>query len=289
MNLCRFNGDRLGLVEGDTVFDVSSALSEIAQPAWPYPPGDPLFIHLDKVLDKARRLRPSATCQRLADVALFSPVTAPTKIMAAPVNYRAHVADANDPAIDAGVHAKSLEGVEKPTEQFGLFLKASSSLVGPSEGISLVMKERRTDPEIELVVVIGKGGRDIAERDAFDHVAGYALGLDTTVRGAEDRSYRKSADSYSLLGPWFTTKDAIADPSDLTIWLDINGQRRQSSSTGLLLVKIPELIAMASRMYALHPGDLIYTGTPEGVSQIRSGDTLRAGGTGLGEMTVAVR
>ena len=92
-----------------------------------------------------------------------------------------------------------------------------------------------------------------------------------------------------MLGPWITTREAIADPLDLTIWLEVNGERRQSSSTGKMLVQIDELIEMASRMYTLYPGDLIYTGTPEGVSAIQAGDVIRAGCDGIGEMTIAVR
>jgi 2-keto-4-pentenoate hydratase/2-oxohepta-3-ene-1,7-dioic acid hydratase in catechol pathway len=290
VNLCRFDQDRLGLVEGATVYDVTPALGEIPAPKWPYPPGDPLIRHLDAVLQAAVRLRKSAASKPLSAVKLYSPVTSPTKIMAAPANYRAHIElDAKDAGVDAGVHAKSLEGVERPVEKFGLFLKASSALVGPAQGISLVMKDRRNDPEIELVVVIGRTGKDIPRAKAFEHVAGYSLGIDNTVRGAEDRSYRKSPDSYAVLGPWLTTRDAIRDPEDLTIWLEVNGERRQQSSTGVMIVKIAELIEIGSRIYTLHPGDLLYTGTPEGVSAIHAGDVLRGGCAAIGEMTIQVR
>lgn len=289
MHLCRFDGKHLGLVEDGHVFDVSAAVHEIPAPSWPYPLGDPLLLHIDKVLAAVRRLRPRAVSRPLAGVTLNSPVVAPTKIMAAPANYKAHFADASDPQVDAGIHAKSLQGVERPTEKLGLFLKASSSIVGPGDGISLVLKDRRNDPEVELVVVIGKGGRNIPRARAASHIAGYSIGIDNTVRGAEDRSFRKSPDSYAVLGPWITTREAIADPLDLTIWLEVNGERRQSSSTGKMLVQIDELIEMASRMYTLYPGDLIYTGTPEGVSAIHAGDVIRAGCDGIGEMTIAVR
>lgn len=289
MQLCRFNGAHLGLVEDGQVFDVSAAVREIPAPNWPHPLGDPLLLHFDRVLAAARQLRPGAMSRPLASVTLNSPVTAPTKIMAAPANYKAHFADAKDPEVDAGIHAKSLEGVERPTEKLGLFLKASSSIVGPGDGIALVLKDRRNDPEVELVVVIGKGGRNIPRAQAFDHIAGYSIGIDNTVRGAEDRSFRKSPDSYAVLGPWITTRDEIANPEELMMWLEVNGERRQSASTSKMLVKIDELIEMASRMYTLYPGDLIYTGTPEGVSAIHAGDVIRAGCDGLGEMTIAVR
>lgn len=290
MNLCRFNKDRLGIVEGDRVFDVTEATVHIPAPRWPYPPGDPLIRNLGAVLDEARRLRSGARSYALSEVALYSPISSATKVMAAPANYRAHIdIDAADPGLHHGFHDKQLAGMERPTEKLGLFLKASSSVVGAAEGIELKWLDRRNDPEIELVVVIGRTAKDVPAAQALEYVAGYSLGLDVTVRGTEDRSWRKSADSYAVLGPWLTTADAIPDGEKLTIWLDINGERRQQSSTGLMLVGIRRLIEFASSIYTLHPGDLIYTGTPEGVTPVKPGDRLRMGCEGIGEMTLQVR
>lgn len=290
MHLCRFNQNRLGLVEGDVVYDVSPALERIETSKWPYPPGDLLVRNLDRVLEAARTLRKQAPARPLAQVSLHSPVTTPTKVMAAPANYRAHIEiDAADPAVHHGLHNKQLEGVERPTEKLGLFLKASSALAGPAEGLTLKWLDRRNDPEVELVVVIGRTAKDVAAERALEYVAGYALGLDVTVRGTEDRSWRKSADSYAVLGPWLTTADAIADPEKLTIWLDINGERRQKSPTGVMIVGIRRLIELASSIYTLYPGGLIYTGTPEGVTPVKPGDRLRLGCDGIGEMTIEVR
>lgn len=290
MNLCRFNKDRLGIVEGDRVYDVSDAAARIPAPRWPYPPGDPLIRNLGAVLEEARKLRGGAKSHALSEVALYSPITSASKVMAAPANYRAHIdIDAADPALHHGFHDKQLAGLERPTEKLGLFLKASSSVVGAAEGIELKWLDRRNDPEIELVVVIGRTAKDVPQARALEYVAGYSLGLDVTVRGTEDRSWRKSADTYAVLGPWLTTVDAIADGEKLTIWLDINGERKQQSSTGLMLVGIRRLIEFASSIYTLHPGDLIYTGTPEGVTPVKPGDRLRMGCEGIGEMALQVR
>jgi 2,4-diketo-3-deoxy-L-fuconate hydrolase len=290
MHLCRFDGNRLGLVEDGMVLDVSAALAEIPPPAWPYPLGDPLILHLDRVRAAAARSRAGARPRPLSAVTLHSPITCPTKVMAAPANYALHVQiDAQDPAIHHGLHNKQLEGVERPVEKFGLFLKASSSVVGPAEGIALNWLDRRNDHEVELAVVIGRTGRNIPAAKALDYVAGYTVGLDMTVRGTEDRSFRKSADSYAVLGPWLTTADAIPDPSRLTIWLELNGEPRQRSSTGAMTVAIPELIEIASRVYTLYPGDVLLTGSPEGVSAVVPGDRIRAGCDGIGEMTIGVR
>ena len=289
MRLCRFAGGRLGLVENGSVRDVTAALEVIAARRWPLPPGDLLVANLDAVTARIKELAGAAPRLALSDLALMSPITSPSKIMAAPANYRLHVEiDVKDPAINAGVHLRQLEGVERPVEKLGLFLKASSSLVGPADGVRVIWPERRTDYEVELVVVIGKEGRAIAAADAMAHVAGYCVGLDMTVRGAEDRSFRKSADGYTVIGPYFTTADEIADPHNLTLWLTLNGKERQRSSTAAMTVAIPRLIEIASAVYTLYPGDLLFTGTPEGVGAVAPGDTIVAGCEGLGEFTVAV-
>lgn len=289
MKLCRFNGDRLGLVEGEMVLDVSEALEALPPVRWPVPLGDPLIRHRDQLTAAVERVRGSAQCTLISKVALGSPISNPSKVMAAPANYRLHVElDTKDAAVDQGVHRKALEGVERPTEKYGLFLKATSAIVGAGQGVQVILPERRTDHEVELAVVIGKQGHSIKRADAMAHVAGYCIGMDMTVRGAEDRSFRKSADSYTVLGPWFVTADEIADPHELTMSLWVNGERRQHSSTGAMTVDIPDLIAIASSMYTLYPGDVILTGTPEGVGPVVPGDKVRVACNGLGEMTFAV-
>ena len=109
-----------------------------------------------------------------------------------------------------------------------------------------------------------------------------------TVRGAEDRSFRKSPDSYAVLGPWLVTADEIPNPHDLALSLWVNGERRQHTSTGAMTVDIPDLIAIASSVYTLHPGDVIMTGTPEGVGPVVPKDLIRASCDGIGEMSLQV-
>ena len=289
VKLCRFNEDRLGLVEGDQILDVSAALDVLPPVRWPVPLGDPLVRHLDLLVPAIQRAREAATRHAVADVRLHSPISSPSKVMAAPANYRLHVEqDTRDAGVDQGVHRKALEGVERPTEKYGLFLKATSAIAGAAEGVQVIFPERRTDHEVELAVVIGKPGHAIARKDAMDHVAGYMIGLDMTVRGTEDRSFRKSADSYTVLGPWFVTSNEISDPHALIMSLWVDGDRRQHSSTGAMTVDIPDLIAIASSMYTLHPGDIILTGTPEGVGPVVAGNRVRVACEGIGEMSFAV-
>ena len=134
-----------------------------------------------------------------------------------------------------------------------------------------------------------RAGSAIAEADALHHVAGYTLGLDMTLRGVEERSFRKSIDSYTVLGPWMVTADEFGDPADLRISVAVNGQERQNARTKDLILSVPALIAFASKFYTLHPGDLLMTGTPEGVGPVLPGDVLTAFVERIGTVDVAIR
>lgn len=283
MKLCRFNDNRLGVVEGDTVFDVSAALDALPPVRWPYPLGDALCANLNALRPRIESEKKAAPRFHLGDLRLQSPVANPSKIIGAPVNYKKHLDEAQaDKNINFGTDIKSID-------YYGLFLKANSSLVGPGEGVAVHFPERRTDHECELAVIIGSPGKNIAREKARDHVAAYAIGLDITVRGTEDRSFRKSVDSYSVLGPWMVTKDEIADPNRLDLELTVNGLTRQKSNTRFLIYDVEALIAYASTFYTLLPGDIIMTGTPEGVGPLAPGDTVVATVQGIGAMTLSVR
>jgi 2-keto-4-pentenoate hydratase/2-oxohepta-3-ene-1,7-dioic acid hydratase in catechol pathway len=283
MRLCRFNNDRLGLVRGDEVFDVTAALEALPAHRYPLPRYDPLIAHLADLTAGIAQAAQRATPIAVASVALLSPIANPGKVVAAPVNYKKHLEEART---DAAIHhQKQVEEIQK----IGLFLKASSSVVGPSEGIAVRHPDRRTDHEIELAVVIGKRADRVAKVRAFEHVAGYCIGFDITVRGPEERSLRKSIDGYTVLGPWFVTADEVSDPAALDLELKVNGETRQRANTRDLIIPIPELIAFASSFYTLMPGDVLLTGTPEGVGPIAPGDVLDAAISGIGAMRVRVR
>ena len=184
---------------------------------------------------------------------LLSPVARPSKAVAAPTNYADHIAEMAAARVASGSKHTAKIGTD------GIFLKASSSIVGPSEGIPMRFPERRTDHELELVIVMGKQGTDISQDKALDHVAGYCLGLDMTIRGPEDRSFRKSPDGYAVLGPWMVTADEIANPDDVPLLLKVNGDVRQQSNTNHLVYGFRRLIEFASSFYTLYPGDVFYT------------------------------
>jgi 2-keto-4-pentenoate hydratase/2-oxohepta-3-ene-1,7-dioic acid hydratase in catechol pathway len=290
MRLCRFNNDKLGLVEGDVVRDVTAALDVIPAVRWPLPVGDPVVAHLDQLRERIKQIAADAPKHEFAEVRLLSPVANPGKIMAAPANYRLHVElDTKDPAVDAGIHRAQLIDMEAPTEKLGLFLKANSSLVGPSEGVLVPPDGTRVDHEVELAVVMGRQARNIQRTHALSYVAGYCIGLDMTIRGIEDRSFRKSRDSFTVLGPWLVTADEIPNPGDLLIVLDVNSDRRQYSRTAAMTVGIERMIELASANYTLHPGDVLLTGTPEGIGPVVAGDLIVAHCEGIGDMTVPVK
>jgi 2,4-diketo-3-deoxy-L-fuconate hydrolase len=282
MKLCRFDHNRLGVVEGEQIADVSPALDVIPSARYPLPCADLLVLHLDAVRAAVTQLLPKAPRLALGAVRLLSPVANPPRIIAAPVNYLLHQAEAN---ADGGVNFAT---DVKTIKEYGLFLKSSTSLVGPAQGVLIDFPQRRNDHELELVVVIGREGRHIPQSHALEYIAGYAIGLDMTVRGQEDRSLRKSPDTFSVLGPWLTTRDEIPEPNNLSMSLLVNGVVRQQATTRDLIYGVQRLIEFASTFYRLHPGDLIYTGTPAGVGPVVAGDVMTCTIHGLGTMTVAV-
>jgi 2-keto-4-pentenoate hydratase/2-oxohepta-3-ene-1,7-dioic acid hydratase in catechol pathway len=282
MRLCRFDTNRLGLVAGDEIAEVSAALDVLPNLAWPVPHGDLLIAHLDAVKARAQALLADAPRRRIAEVRFDSPVANPSKIIAAPVNYMKHVEEARaDAGINFGTDIKTID-------HYGLFLKSNTSLIGPGEAVRLPPLDRRMDHEIELALVIGREGFRIPEAQALDHVAGYALSLDMVIRGPEDRSWRKSFDTFSVLGPWLTTPDEIADPGNLDFRIKVNGETRQASNTKYLIFGLAKLISYASQAYRLYPGDIIMTGTPEGVGPVAAGDVMDCWIDKVGEMRVAV-
>jgi 2-keto-4-pentenoate hydratase/2-oxohepta-3-ene-1,7-dioic acid hydratase in catechol pathway len=218
----------------------------------------------------------------IESVKLLSPVANPGKIVAAPVNYALHLDESRaDKAINFGTQVKTIA-------DYGVFLKATSSVIGASQTVMADWPDRRIDHEVELALVIGRKGFRIPESEALSHVAGYMIGLDMTIRGTEDRSFRKSLDTFTVLGPWLVTADELGDPSQLDLEITVNGQPRQKSNTALLIWNVQKLIAYASQAYTLYPGDVIMTGTPEGVAPVVPGDTMHARIERIGQMKVAV-
>jgi 2-keto-4-pentenoate hydratase/2-oxohepta-3-ene-1,7-dioic acid hydratase in catechol pathway len=213
------------------------------------------------------------------------PVAGIRKFIAIGLNYADHAAEARLPV---------------PQEPV-LFMKAISCLNGPNDDVMLPKQSQKSDWEVELAVVIGTVARYVEESDALKHVAGYSVVNDVSEReyqmergGTWDKG--KGCDTFGPVGPWLVTPDEVGDPQNLKLWLDLNGQRRQSGSTRTMIFGVATLIAYISRFMTLEPGDLITTGTPPGVGMgvkpapvyLQPGDLMRLGIDRLGVQTQRV-
>jgi 2-keto-4-pentenoate hydratase/2-oxohepta-3-ene-1,7-dioic acid hydratase in catechol pathway len=213
-----------------------------------------------------------------AGTRLGSPITRPSKIICIGLNY----AD----------HAKET-GAAIPQEPI-VFFKSTTAIVGPNDDLTIPRNSVKTDWEVELAVVIGKKASYIEEKDAVDHIAGYALHNDYSEREFQlERGGQwvkgKSNDTFAPLGPWLVTKDEISDVDNLRLWLTLNGKTMQDGTTANLIFKIPFLVSYLSQFMTLLPGDVISTGTPAGVGlgmkpnvYIKAGDVIELGIDGLG-------
>lgn len=274
MKICRFHNNHFGIVKGNEVFDVT--------PHLPIGIEEPALWLMNQSAKKIDELCTNEKILNISEVSLLSPIIKPGKVVAAPINYKAHVEEMLS-------NGQAFGHIQTDIRKAGLFLKASSSVVGPSEGVAQRFLDRRTDHEIELCAIIGKTADRVSAINALSYVAGWCLGLDITVRGPEDRSFRKSIDSYCVLGPWITSSDENIDPTNVQLQLYVDNEKRQDANTSDMVMNVAELIEYASMFYTLQPGDVIMTGTPQGVGPILPGVTLKAIGTGLGTLETHVR
>ncbi len=261
-----FNGKpSLGVVKGDSVA--------------------PISLGLDDVLSRAseRSLAGVEVASRsfpLRDAKLFAPLPRPGKIICVGRNYAEHARE---------------RGGEIPKSPI-FFLKSNNTICGPGDAIVIPSATQQGDYEAELAVVMGKGGKNIPEDKAYEHVAGYTCMNDVSARDiqkADGQWFRgKSCDTFAPIGPWIVTKDEIPDPHKLHISLTLNGETMQDSSTGNMIFRIPFLISYLSRTMTLEAGDIISTGTPEGVGAHRTpptflqpGDTVSVTVENIGTLT----
>lgn len=227
----------------------------------------------DGLDDLLFRARPAPAVD--PDAPRLPPIPDPSKIVAAPVNYRDH--------------AEEMAQVTDVRRQ-GVFLKSPSSLVGSGASVILPYTDRRFDQEGELAVVIGRTAQQVPEETALDHVFGYMALIDVTMRGgAEDRSLRKSFDTFTPTGPHIVTADEIPDPGALKLRCSVSGILRQDASTADLILGVAGLISYASSVMTLYPGDILTTGTPAGVGPLSDGDDIAVEIEGIGTLSVTVR
>ncbi|MCB2065184.1 MAG: fumarylacetoacetate hydrolase family protein [Erythrobacter sp.] len=273
MKIARFDNGKIGLLTDAGLVDVSD-IAGAGDGQWP--DTAPLrlirdFAALRPQLQAALETRAAVP---LESVRLETPVPWPSKVIAYPVNYHAH--------------GKEMGATYRAKNQ-GFFLKPPSSVSGPSDVIELpAVPGREVHHEAELGIIIGKQCRDLPREDWREAVFGYACLLDMVVRGREERVFRKAYDTFCPVGPWMVTADEIDQPDQLSMKLWVNGELRQAANTRDLVLDIPGMVATASAVMTLYPGDIIATGTPEGVGPVVDGDAVRIVIDQVGEMNLRV-
>lgn len=218
-------------------------------------------------------------CKKIPnDVRLGAPLLRPSKIVCVGLNYAKHAGES---------------GMELPKEPV-LFFKATSAIVGPNDDVVIPKNSEKTDWEVELAIVIGKKASYVSEADAFDHIAGYVLHNDYSERAFQIEKEGqwckgKGCDTFAPIGPFIATKDEIKDPNNLELWLKLNGEKIQDSSTSDFIFNVQKVVSYISQFMTLLPGDIISTGTPSGVGlgfnppkYLKPGDVVELGIVGLG-------
>jgi 2-keto-4-pentenoate hydratase/2-oxohepta-3-ene-1,7-dioic acid hydratase in catechol pathway len=271
MKLATYEADgavRTGIVVGDRIIDTGLAGTMID-----------LIRDWDALKPALEARAAAGGGVPLASVRLRAPVERPGKIFAIGLNYAEHIDESK---------------MEKPDKQVW-FTKAQTSVNGPYDPIEIAKGAMTNDYEAELVAVIGKGGKHIAEADAASAVFGYCVGNDVTERMAQHAtpqwSFGKSFDTHAPMGPWIVTADELADPHQLDIRCLVNGETRQSSNTRHMIFNVWQQVAHLSTGMTLEPGDVLFTGTPAGVGAamnprrfLQLGDVVRCEIEGLGHI-----
>ena len=238
----------------------------------------------DAALDALRRHVASGLAAVEGSPRLGSPLTGVRKFIAIGLNYADHAAES---------------GLPIPAEPI-VFMKATSCIQGPNDSVMLPRDSVKTDWEVELGVVIGTRARYVTEDEALGHVAGYCTINDISERefqiergGTWDKG--KGCDTFGPLGPWLVTRDEVADPQNLGMWLDVNGRRMQTGSTRTMIFSVAKIVSYVSQFMTLEPGDVLTTGTPPGVGMgmkppvyLKAGDEMALGIEGLGEQRQVV-
>ncbi|EKF42137.1 fumarylacetoacetate hydrolase [Nitratireductor indicus C115] len=272
MKLVRFGAagaEKPGLIDGDgDLRDLSNHIADIAGETLS-PEGLAALAALN-----------ASSLPRIAEKQRLGPCVAGTgKFICIGLNYSDHAREA---------------GLPVPTEPI-VFMKATSAICGPDDDLVIPRGSTKTDWEVELGIVIGKTAKHVSKEDALEHVAGYCVLHDVSERAFQNErqgqwTKGKSCDTFGPTGPWLVTREEVADPQNLSMWLKVNGETMQSGSTRTMVFGVAELVSYLSDFMSLHPGDIISTGTPPGVGMglspqryLKAGDVVELGIEGLGQ------
>lgn len=270
MKLCRYGergSEKPGLIDAEgRLRDLSGHVADI---------DGPLLANLDRL----RGIDPQSLPIVTGTPRYGAAVAGVGKFVCIGLNYSDHAAES---------------GMQVPPEPI-IFAKYTSAICGPNDPIIIPRGSEKTDWEVELAFVIGKGGKYIPESEAMEHVAGYMVCNDVSERAFQSErsgqwSKGKSSDNFGPIGPWLVTSDEVPDPHALHMWLTVNGEQMQNGSTATMVYQVPYLVSYLSQFFTLHPGDIVSTGTPPGVGlgmkpprYLRSGDVVELGIEGLGQ------
>lgn len=275
MRIVAFDDHRIGVVgNDDTVIDITH-LVESYEPLSPADLLPDLITHFSELEPQLGDLVHAGGGRPLPEVRLRSPLTRPSKIVCLMGNYR--------------------EGTDRPLQKLDLFFKSPEAISG--HGDTVVLPPHQADifhHEAEIAVVIGRGSKDLSTENAMDAVFGYVAFNDVSARGLGRSGINsflgKSFDTFAAFGPWIVTKDDTPDPQNLSITVDVNGERRQDYSTADMERPIGELLTYISAMSTLHPGDVICCGTNhQGLGSMQDGDEVVTTVSGVGSFTIYVR
>lgn len=266
--------EKPGMLAADgTLRDLSGTVADIA--------GD---VISPEGLERLRAIDPQSLPVVEGEPRLGPCVAGLQKIVCIGLNYSDHAAET---------------GAEPPEEPI-IFAKALNALCGPNDDVEMPRGSTALDWEVELAVIIGRKTKYVSEAEAMDHVAGFAIMNDVSERNFQTKrsgqwTKGKSHDTFGPLGPWLVTRDEVADPHNLDMWLDVNGERRQTGNSNTLIFNVPHVIAYLSQFMTLMPGDVISTGTPPGVGMgmkppqyLKPGDVMTLSIAGLGEQRQTV-
>jgi len=289
MKICAYDEGTPGLIEGATIYPLGEALAAAGATR----AGATMAEVVDALannpapgaaLAAARRAKPVA----LASARLLAPIDNPPAIWAAAANYRDHQAEMKELT---GSNYSQISGDDLMAE---VFLKPTSSLIGPGGTVILPKIARHVDFECELCAVIGRTAKNVPAEKALDHVYGYTMCWDISIRDPwgkgrhNTRNIRKGFDTFCGLGPWIVTRDEIREPQDLRINVEQNGKNVMQAHTADMINGLRDLIRFLSSVTTLKPGTLITTGTPAGVSKLAPGDHLKGTIDGIGTMELKV-
>lgn len=274
MRICRFTAKadggaqpRLGLLEDGGVRDVTAATEQLPALRWPLPPGDQLIANLETLRPHMAALAADAPLIAREDVSLLSPVANPGKFVCGVGNWKHHGA---------------------PLGMMGFLFKMTSAAAGEGDGVQVRWTDRTTLHEPELAIVIGRQCTNVSEAEALNYVAGYTCALDMTMKEEKEFfTFCKSFDTYGVLGPCLVTADEITDPSELGYTFFVNGEPRGERSFRDLTGSPAQLVAFASTVMTLHPGDVIFSGAAD-VGPVVPGDVMTIDIPRIGRMDVPV-